>query len=401
MTDICVIGGGPAGVFACFFAANENNKVTLIERNEDVLRKLLLTGNGKCNYSNSDLKSEFYNFGKDHPYSTLIEEFDSEKLEEFFMDRGMPTYAKNNCKYPRSERAETVKNVLSEMLAEKKVEVITGRKVVSAEKRQGTHFVLKFEDGGKIECKKLIIATGGKAYPSTGSDGGGYRLARALGHTVTFTYPVLTRLFTDDKAVKDMAGVRFKAKVSAVVEGEVISSEEGELQFTENGLSGICIYNLSRYLSKPIEDGLNCNVVVDFMPEMAKESMDYYIEKLIQKNKDWRGLLANIFGEKTAGLIYKRIVSEANGATGKDLISHFTNGIKNYKIKISGHDSFNNAQVTKGGVSIDEVDENMASKICSGLFFAGEVLDADGKCGGYNLHFAFASGRRAGLSAGE
>ena len=231
------------------------------------------------------------------------------------------------------------------------------------------------------------------------SDGGGYRLARALGHNVTFTYPVLTRLFTEDKSVKEMAGVRFKAKVSAVVEGETVSSEEGELQFTENGLSGICIYNLSRYLSKPLEDGLNCNVVVDFMPEMAKESMDYYIEKQIQKNNDWRNLLVNIFGEKTASLIYKKIVSEANGATGKDLISHFTNSIKNYKIKISGHDSFSNAQVTKGGVSIDEVDENMASKICPGLFFAGEVLDVDGKCGGYNLHFS--SGRRAGLSAGE
>ena len=213
MTDICVIGGGPAGVFACFFAAKDNKKVTLIERNDDVLKKLLLTGNGKCNYSNSDLKSEYYNFGKDHPYSKLIEEFDSEKLEEFFMDRGMPTYGKNNCKYPRSERAETVKNVLSEMLAEKNIEVLTGKKVVSAEYRPGKktdenapskplsdkdlpHFILKFEDGDKIECRKLIIATGGKAYPSTGSDGGGYRLARALGHTVTFTYPVLTRLFT-------------------------------------------------------------------------------------------------------------------------------------------------------------------------------------------------------------
>ena len=129
--------------------------------------------------------------------------------------------------------------------------------------------------------------------------------------------------------------------------------------------------------------------------------MEYYIEKLMQKNNDWRNLLVNILGEKTASLIYKKIVSEANGAKGKDLISHFTNSIKNYKIKISGHDSFSNAQVTKGGVSIDEVDENMASIICPGLFFAGEVLDVDGKCGGYNLHFAFASGRRAGLSAGE
>ena len=136
-----------------------------------------------------------------------------------------------------------------------------------------------------------------------------------------------------NKAVKEMAGVRFKAKVSAVVEGEMVSSEEGELQFTENGLSGICIYNLSRYLSKPLEDGLNCNVIVDFMPEMARESMEYYIEKLMQKNNDWRNLLVNILGEKTASLIYKKIVSEANGATGKDLISHFTNSIKNYKIK--------------------------------------------------------------------
>ena len=417
MTDVCVIGGGPAGVFASYFAA-VNQKVTLIERNENVLKKLLLTGNGKCNYSNSDLKSEYYSFGKDHPYSKIIEEFDSEKLEEFFMDRGMPTYGKNGYKYPRSERAETVKNVLTEMLEEKKIKVITGKKVVSAEYRPGKKtdderlsrpltdkdapfFILKFEDGEKIECRKLIIATGGKAYPSTGSDGGGYRLARALGHTVTFTYPVLTRLFSEDKAIKDMAGVRFKARVSAMVEGETVCFEEGELQFTENGLSGICIYNLSRYLSKPLEEGLNCNVVVDFLPEMARESMEYYIDKQLQKNNDWKDLLANIFGEKTAELIHKKISSEIKNDRGKKTSELFTDSIKNYKIRISGHDSFSNAQVTKGGVSIDEVDENMASKICPGLYFAGEVLDVDGKCGGYNLHFAFASGRRAGMSAAE
>ena len=405
MANICVVGGGPAGAMAAYAAASCGNKVTLIERNEEPFKKLLLTGSGKCNYSNSDLKSDSYNFGQNHPFWKVLEELNSDWLEEFFKEKGMLTYKKDSLKYPRSERSDTVKKLLSSMLLEKKVDIVTRKKAVSIKKKsegetngeynkEAGCFVVTFEDGGELNFDKIIIATGGKAYPSLGSDGAGYRLARELGHKVSFTYPVLTRLLTDDKDLNAVTGVRFKAKVTGEVDGETIGSEEGELQFNDNALSGICIFNLSRFLSKPLEENAKCIIIVDFLPEMSEEELEEYLEKI--PDGEIGRFFEITFGEKTAALLLKKIKDE-NRKNVKD-ISYI---IKNFKIKITGHDSFNQAQVTKGGVDIDEVDENFESKICKGLFFAGEVLDVDGKCGGYNLHFAFASGYKAGMSAGK
>ena len=405
MSNICVIGGGPAGAMAAYAAASCGNKVTLIERNEEPLKKLLLTGIGKCNYSNSDLKSDSYNFGQNHPFWKVLDELDSEWLEEFFKEKGMLTLKKDSLKYPRSERSDTVKKLLYSMLLDEKVEIVTGKKAVSVKKmsegesngeynKEAGAFAVSFENGGAERFDKLIIATGGKAYPSLGSDGAGYRLARELGHKVSFTYPVLTRLLTDDKDVNAAVGVRFKARVTAEIDGKIAGSEDGELQFNENALSGICIFNLSRYLSKPLEEGANCFIIVDFLPEMSEEELEEYLKKI--PDGEIERFLEITFGEKTAALLLKRIKGESR-KNAKD-ISYI---IKNLRIKITGHDSFNQAQVTKGGVDIEEVDENFESRICKGLFFAGEVLDVDGKCGGYNLHFAFASGYKAGMSAGK
>ena len=411
MTDICIIGGGPAGITAALSAASRGKKVTIIERNEEPLKKLLLTGSGKCNYSNSDLKSDYYNFGQNHPFSKVIEEYDSEWLENFFMEKGMLTYKKECLKYPRNERSDTLKNLLLDLISKEGVKTINNKKVVSVQKNDESDnlkeyndsragFVVKFEDGEEIGCEKLIIATGGKAYPSLGSDGAGYRLARELGHSVSFTYPVLTRLLTDDKDIRDLSGIRFKARVSAEAEGKIVCVEDGDLQFAENALSGICIFNLSRFVSKPVEENKECFVIVDFLPEMSEGEITEYLKKT---TSDDANFLVNTFGEKTAAFIEKRVGKKMNeagaGSDKKEEITAFV--IKNARIRITGHDSFNFAQVTKGGVNIDEVDENLSSKICPGLFFAGEVLDVDGKCGGYNLHWAFASGYKAGLIAAK
>ena len=405
MSNICVIGGGPAGAMAAYAAASCGNKVTLIERNEEPLKKLLLTGSGKCNYSNSDLKSDSYNFGQNHPFWKVLDELDSEWLEDFFKEKGMLTLKKDSLKYPRSERSDTVKKLLYSMLLDEKVEIVTGKKAVSVKKmsegesngeynKEAGAFVVTFEDKDSLSFDKIIIATGGKAYPTLGSDGAGYRLARELGHKVSFTYPVLTRLLTDDKDVNAAVGIRFKARVTAEIDGKIAGSEDGELQFNENALSGICIFNLSRYLSKPLEEGAKCFIIVDFLPEMSEEELEEYLKKI--PDGEIERFFEITFGEKTAALLLKRIKDESR-KNAKD-ISYI---IKNLRIKITGHDSFNQAQVTKGGVDIEEVDENFESKICKGLFFAGEVLDVDGKCGGYNLHFAFASGYTAGMSAGK
>ena len=146
MKEICVIGGGPSGVFAAYFAASKGDRVTIIERNEELMKKLLLTGNGKCNYSNSDLKSEYYNFGENHPFAEILEKYDSSWLENFFKERGMLTYQKDSLKYPRSERADTVKSILSRMINEKNIRIVFGKKVVSVEKNKGAKTEKKGEE---------------------------------------------------------------------------------------------------------------------------------------------------------------------------------------------------------------------------------------------------------------
>ena len=406
MTKICVIGGGPAGVMAAFAAAGEDREVTLIERNESILKKLLLTGNGKCNYSNKFLDEGAYSFDNNHPFADVIKEYDSAWLEKLFKSYGMLTYVKDGLKYPRCEKADTVRDTLLSMLDEKNIKIICQKKVVSAEKKDESNgakvynnrctglFELTFEDGSRTECDRLILTTGGKAYPSTGSDGAGYKIARGFGHTVTYTYPVLTRLFTEDKEVTKLAGIRYKARVSAFVDEEFKGLEEGEIQFTDKGLSGICIFNLSRFLSKPLEEKKKCEIIIDFLPEMNPEDLFIYLEGLIKKEQSLDKVLQTMFGEKIAHLFMKRA-----GVKESVLSEELCKTIKNFKIQIYEHDSFSAAQLTKGGVVTDEIDGNMESLICPGLFFAGEVLDVDAKCGGYNLHWAFASGFKAGTMA--
>ena len=271
MIETGIIGAGAAGLMAAYVAAGDDTKVTVIERNNEPLKKLCLTGNGRCNFSNADVSGKFFNFGENHPLSKILEEYDSNWLENLFKENGMLSINKDGLKYPRSEKAVTVKDTLLKMVKEKNVEFLLSQKVTAIEK--GEKFKVIFEDGKEKEFDRIIITTGGKAYPATGSDGAGFRLARALGHKVTFTYPHLTRLFTEEKDVLALSGVRFKVKVSGSVNGNKTESESGEIQFTDKGLSGICIFNLSRFLSKPLEDGAECKIIIDFLPEYGEKEL--------------------------------------------------------------------------------------------------------------------------------
>ncbi len=428
MIETGIIGAGAAGLMAAYAAAGDDTKVTVIERNNEPLKKLCLTGNGRCNFSNADLSGKFFNFGENHPFSKILEEYDSNWLENLFKENGMLSINKDGLKYPRSEKAVTVKDTLLKMVKEKNVEILTSEKVTAIEKgtttekvtsiekvtttekvtaiekekatEKGEKFKVIFEDGKEKEFDRIIITTGGKAYPATGSDGAGFRLARALGHKVTFTYPHLTRLFTEEKDVLTLSGVRFKVKVSGSVNGNKTESESGEIQFTDKGLSGICIFNLSRFLSKPLEDGAECMIIIDFLPEYGEKELSDYLKTQLEK-RTYKETLEGMLGGDIASLIQKRVYKHTDKNDISKITEESVRQIKGLEVTISGHDSFSNAQVTGGGVDIAEIGENMESKICKGLFFAGEVMDVDGKCGGYNLHWAFASGFVAGVSASK
>lgn len=382
MNRVLVIGGGPAGMAAAYSAAKAGGQVNIVDRNDEMGKKLLLTGNGKCNYSNRALSYEAYNFDANHPFAKIIEEYDSYWLEQFFAEVGMLTYQKDNYLYPKSEKALSVRDLFMKLLKDESVNIFYGKKALSI--KFDKEYIVTFDDNSEIRADRIVIATGGKAYPATGSDGGGFKLARGLGHKVEFTYPVLTRLITKDKKIANMAGVRNKARVSALLNGEIVGTEEGEVQFTKEGLSGICIFNLSRYLSKPLEGEDKCQVLIDFVPEKSKE-------EIVNKMESFGSIedyLKINFGEKTARFIMDKTKDGDYIATAKGLV-----------VDISAHDDFSNAQVTKGGVNIEEVNGNLESTKAKGVYFAGEVLDVDGKCGGYNLHWAFVSGYLAGMNA--
>lgn len=397
MQKTVVIGGGPAGMMAAYAASGENCRVILIERNKSLGKKLLLTGSGKCNYSNENLSPSNYYFGENRSFAQLLEKYDTRWIENFFAEHGMLTDVRDGLLYPRSERSDTVKDLLENLLTESNVEIIYDKKVVKVSKEK--EFVLETEDGSVITADKLIIATGGKAYPVTGSDGGGYRLARSLGHEVTFTYPVLTRLLFSDPQIEVATGVRIKAKVSAAVDGTVAGTTEGEIQFNSNSLSGICIFQLSRFVSKPLEEGKKCEIHIDFAPQMSKEEVTSFICEALERREGTKptDILETMFGKKTAALI----VSKTKERYNKPEVKDYAEIIKDVVIGIDSHDSFRDAQCTRGGVRTDEVTDDMESTICKNLYFAGEVLDVDGTCGGYNLHFAFMSGYIAGKKAAE
>ena len=252
----------------------------------------------------------------------------------------------------------------------------------------------------------VILACGGKAAPKTGSDGFGYRLARGFGHTVTRTYPVLVQLQSDAPGLKQIAGVRCYANVTALVNGKKVASDYGELQLTDYGLSGIPVFHLSRFLSQETEEGMDCQIAVDFLPQISGEALEVFATKRINNLKGYtlKDFITGLVHNKLADYIIKMRNLDAGYTVvpeDKEMVLELLNTMKDWRFGITGHKGFENAQVTKGGVVLEEIDGNMESRLVKGLFFAGEMVDVDADCGGYNLHWAFASGIKAGETAAK
>lgn len=410
MNKIAVIGGGPAGMTAAIFAAKAGAKVTLFERNDSLGKKLLLTGNGKCNFTNLDMHADYFSFEEGSNADKVLESFSHRDVCDFFALMGVLYIEKRGYFYPFTGQASTIQQALLHALEAFNVEIITGNcigEIISKKtpKTEKNIFEIRFSDK-VMSFDKVILACGGKAAPKTGSDGFGYRLARGFGHTVSRTYPVLVQLVSNAPALKMLAGVRCLANVSACVDGKYVAKDYGEVQMTDYGLSGIPVFHLSRFLAKEVEEGRNCVVQVDFLPQVNVSSMETFIEKSKENlgHLTLQAFLSGMVHSKVAEYVIK--ISKLQGETllvsldGKrlpEVLQH----MKAWDFTITAHKGFENAQTTKGGVLLEEVKETMESKLVEGVFFAGEMLDVDADCGGYNLHWAWASGRMAGLNAAK
>lgn len=395
MYDMVVIGGGASGMVAAISAkkANSNLSVLIVEALPKIGKKILATGNGRCNLTNMNAVSKRYNT---KAVSSVINRYSPERIVEFFSSVGLECVVDAESRvYPMSNTATSVLDALRFEINNSGIEVLTDTKVSSVCKKGDL-----FEVNGRILCKKLILSTGGKSSSSQGSDGSGYPLLKGLGHNVTSLYPGLVQL-TVKENLKMLKGIRVKADVSLRLRnGKEIDRSTGEVLFADYGLSGIAVMDVSR----SAKDN-NCKCVLNILPDFNKESVCEFISRAVKRNtsQTLEDTLCGILPRKVGYLIIKNSGLKQD-VTLKQLrksdIETVAQNLKFCEFTVTGTKGFESAQITVGGVSTDEFDmSTLESKKVKGLYCTGELLDVDAPCGGFNLQWAWASGIVAGDSA--
>ena len=403
-TEIAVIGGGASGLMAAITAKKSGKEVIILERKDRILKKVLITGNGRCNITNVNANISNY-FGKNiSSVENILNKFTPQNTMDFFNELGIVCNEENRGKvYPLSGQASSVVDALRFEAEKLGIKIETEFYVRKIEK-DGFKFRIYSEDRKKIEAGRVIIAAGGQSYPELGSNGSGFELAKELGHSVTKLSPSIVQLKTEKNQVKGLQGIKTDVAVTAYGDNKKICTYDGELLFTDYGISGNVVFNISFVM--PLYK--NVEFEIDFM-----EKFDY--NELYEMLKERKRILSHLTMENYFnGMINKKLGQFLSKVSGieklskpvKDLndsdIRKLCTVLKKYRVKILETTGFKNAQVTAGGVSLDEVNiETLESKIVKGLYFSGEVLDVYGECGGFNLQWAWASGHIAGENAAK
>ena len=403
-TEIAVIGGGASGLMAAITAKKSGKEVIILERKDRILKKVLITGNGRCNITNVNANISNY-FGKNiSSVENILNRFTPQDTMDFFNELGIVCNEENRGKvYPLSGQASSVVDALRFEAERLGIKIETEFYVRKIEK-DGFKFRIYSEDRKKIEAGRVILAAGGQSYPELGSNGSGFELAKELGHSVTKLSPSIVQLKTEKHQVKGLQGIKTDVAVTAYGDNKKICTYDGELLFTDYGISGNVVFNISFVM--PLYK--NVEFEIDFM-----EKFDY--NELYEMLKERKRILSHLTMENYFnGMINKKLGQFLSKVSGieklskpvKDLndsdIKKLCTVLKKYRVKILETTGFKNAQVTAGGVSLDEVNtETLESKIVKGLYFSGEVLDVYGECGGFNLQWAWASGYIAGENSAK
>ena len=401
---IGIVGAGASGLAAAIAAARAGAQVTVIEHMDKAGKKILSTGNGRCNLTNRRMEAECFRCGqKDFPMK-VIERFGLEETLGFFEGLGILIKDRNGYLYPYSDQASSVRDVLLQEAERRRVQIHLSCHIERIEERLCGGFVLH-TDQGRLSEDALILAAGSKAAPSTGSDGSGYELARQLGHSIIKPLPALVQLRCQGNMYRQMAGVRTEAGVRLLVDGELAAEDRGELQLVDYGLSGIPIFQVSRFAARALDQRRRVTVRVDFMPAWEEREAFGLLKKRasLLGYKPVSDFFTGMLNPKLAQVLIKcsgvNPSLKAGELTGKQL-GRILGQLKSYEAIVMSVNPFANAQVCCGGVDTRQVDpRTMQSRIKRGLYFAGEILDVDGICGGYNLQFAWSSGVTAGRSA--
>lgn len=399
--DLAVVGGGASGLAAALAAAKRNRKlsVAVLERNLRVGKKLLLTGNGRCNLTNRGAGDHSHYHG-DAGARAVLDRFPPERILEAFGRLGLLCRELDGGRiYPYSLQASSVLNVLRRNLDRSGVETLCGFGVASI-RRQGDGFFLSSREN-RLFARRVVLAAGGSACPQSGSDGGGLALAEALGHTAGPVYPSLVQVKTDAARVRPLKGVRCPAAASFRAGGRTVRTAAGEVQFTEGALSGICVFELSRCFGE-LREPKDAEIALDLFPGYPAGRLTGLFRAAAGGEPLSAPQLLEGFLPKALGIELSRYALGAPaGALRREDSARLAAAAKDFRFPVRETFSWDRAQVTAGGVPLTELTETLESKQCPGLYLCGELLDVDGDCGGYNLHWAWSSGLTAGNAAAE
>ncbi|SES97813.1 BaiN/RdsA family NAD(P)/FAD-dependent oxidoreductase [[Clostridium] polysaccharolyticum] len=403
--EIVIVGGGASGLMAAITCLRQGKKVLILEQKDKVGKKILATGNGKCNFTNIFQEDSCYRSSQAAFPGKALQQFGAEDTVRFFEDLGVLVKERNGYLYPYSGQASTILDALYYEAKRLGVEIECGIKVDHIKKEKGA---FKLQYGGKtMEAETVILSAGGKASKALGSDGSGFGLAKELGHHTTKLCPSLTGLKVKENFCKALAGVRTDAAVSLFIEDSYVTKDVGELQLTSYGVSGIPVFQICRFAGMALLEKKEVEVKVDFFPNWKEKQL----RKLVFRQKERFGkeaaqiVLAGLLNKKVLLVLLKQagIQPETilNKVSDEKLLSLCKNA-KALAFHVIETNGFENAQVCAGGIDTREVNgDTMESKLVKRLYFAGEILDVDGICGGYNLQWAWASGFVAGSHAAK
>ncbi len=416
--QILVLGGGASGLMAAITAAKAGGKVLLIEKKNRLGKKLLATGNGKCNFTNayqdkSCYRSEDVDFVWD-----AIQQFPQEKVLKSFQEMGILPKQRDGYYYPASGQATSILDALIRQLKKYSISVQCEEEVLALEPMEtkgkkgvseaGKKQYLVTTTKGKYLAKKVIVAVGGKAAPVHGTTGDGYEFASSLGLSVIEPLPALTSCILKGDFMKDWTGVRVQGKVSLYgKKWGFLAEDQGELQMVGHGISGIPVFQVSRYAAKALSQGDKVYFLMDMMAEYTKEELEQELMRRKEQFKDWSSVeaLDGMMHQKLAMVLLHSLgmdVKKTAGNWNPSDVRKMVQRMKEWKLGVLAVSDFDKAQVTCGGIATEEVDvHTMECKKYPGLYFTGEVLDVDGICGGYNLQWAWTSGYLAGTAAAE
>ncbi|MGL5353694.1 MAG: NAD(P)/FAD-dependent oxidoreductase [Clostridium sp.] len=400
--DLIIVGGGASGLTAAIAAKDFGLDVAILEATDRIGKKILATGNGRCNVSNKTIAFPFLAYHSENTgfFTKTLSSFGVKNTEEFFLSLGLPLIELQNGKmYPKSLQASSIVDILKLSLEDRNIPLYTSCKLKSIHRKNIFNLSTDNEEYKLFTCNKLLLACGGNSAVKTGSDGSGYYLAKTLGHKMVETLPSIVQLKLASPYLKALTGVKFDGYATLLINGENARREFGEILFTDYGISGPPILQISGYASKALSLNKKVEIIVDMMPTLSSDEVADFIEGhfAIFCHRSISDALIGIVNKKLIPTLLKESGISNIHAPCYDLDwkekQNLITLLKHWKFSCTGTNGFTQAQVTIGGIDTKDIDsETLQSKLVPNLYFSGEIMDVDGDCGGFNLQWAWSSG---------